>query len=392
MSAPLDHRMNVMAEPSFEAYSRIVDQIYSAAHDPRQWTETMDAVRILFNGSRACMLLVDPVSGYRAVPSVDGDLVLSDMDLLSVTLDDGLHQAWMNLAQGQPSRYGEIMDLRTFQGGRLSRDYFAPREMDNGLVCAFRTTPTSRWTFDISRSRRQEDFSDTHVALAKKLEPHFKRAMQIDFAAQRRATLGADEQGSGYFVVDARGKILDLDDNAKRLLDEDSPLVRETAGLLRAAAIEDTERLNDLVASATSAPRDSRKGMGGSMIAGGDTAAVHARLMISVSTVPPDALSVLNRQQRCALVLVRPLHGASSLVLAGLAADLFCLPPNHARLAAALASGVTLREAAQSLGITYSTARAYLEEIFRKTSTHRQPELVALLKSVEATWARRMSD
>lgn len=381
-----------MAEPTFEAYSRIVDQLYSAAHDPRQWTETMDAVRVLFDGSRACMLLVDPISGYRAVPSVDGDMILPDLHLLSLTMDDGLHQAWMKLAQGQSSRYGEIMDMPTFRGGLLSRDYFGPRDMDNGLVCAFRATPASRWTFDISRSRRQEDFSDTHVALAKKLEPHFNRAMQIDFAARRRATLGADEQGSGYFVVDARGKILDLDENARCLVDQESPVVRESAGVLRAATAEDTERLNGLVASATSAVNDSRKGMGGSMIAGSYTAAVHARLMISVSTVPPDASIALNRQQRSALVLVRPLHSASSTVLARLAADLFCLPPNHARLAAALASGVTLREAAQSLGITYSTSRAYLEEIFRKTSTHRQPELVALLKSVEATWARRMPD
>ena len=208
----------------------------------------MDAVRVLFDGSRACMLLVDPISGYRAVPSVDGDMILPDLHLLSLTMDDGLHQAWMKLAQGQSSRYGEIMDMPTFRGGLLSRDYFGPRDMDNGLVCAFRATPALRWTFDISRSRRQEDFSDTHVALAKKLEPHFNRAMQIDFAARRRATLGADEQGSGYFVVDARGKILDLDDNAKRLVDQESPVVRESAGVLRAATAEDTERLNGLVA------------------------------------------------------------------------------------------------------------------------------------------------
>ena len=44
-----------------------------------------------------------------------------------------------------------------------------------------------------------------------------------------------------------------------------------------------------------------------------------------------------------------------------------------------LAAGEGLRSAAQSLGITYGTARARLAEIFQKTETRRQGELVNLL-------------
>jgi DNA-binding CsgD family transcriptional regulator len=51
----------------------------------------------------------------------------------------------------------------------------------------------------------------------------------------------------------------------------------------------------------------------------------------------------------------------------------------EARLAALLAGGMSLRSAGARLGVTYGTARARLADIFRKTSTQRQSELVRLL-------------
>lgn len=60
---------------------------------------------------------------------------------------------------------------------------------------------------------------------------------------------------------------------------------------------------------------------------------------------------------------------------------LFDLTPAEARLAAALAAGRTLREAASRNGNQFSTARSQLEAIFRKTGTHKQSQLVALLQS-----------
>ena len=58
---------------------------------------------------------------------------------------------------------------------------------------------------------------------------------------------------------------------------------------------------------------------------------------------------------------------------------MFGLTAAEARLADRLAAGDTLRIAAAALGITYGTARVRLAEIFQKTNTHRQTELVSLL-------------
>jgi DNA-binding CsgD family transcriptional regulator len=59
--------------------------------------------------------------------------------------------------------------------------------------------------------------------------------------------------------------------------------------------------------------------------------------------------------------------------------DAFGLTEAEGRLAARLAAGEGLQSAAHSLGITYGTARARLAEIFQKTETRRQGELINLL-------------
>ena len=62
--------------------------------------------------------------------------------------------------------------------------------------------------------------------------------------------------------------------------------------------------------------------------------------------------------------------------------DLFQLTPMEANLAAALANGRPLVDAADSLGIAHNTARAHLRSIFAKTGVRRQSQLVHLLRTV----------
>lgn len=57
----------------------------------------------------------------------------------------------------------------------------------------------------------------------------------------------------------------------------------------------------------------------------------------------------------------------------------FGLTLSEARIALRLANGKSLEEAAQEMGIALETARSHLKSVFRKTATHRQGELVALV-------------
>src|SRR5262249_9780582 len=56
--------------------------------------------------------------------------------------------------------------------------------------------------------------------------------------------------------------------------------------------------------------------------------------------------------------------------------QLFSLSHSQARLALALFDGLTVRDAAQRLGLTEGTARQYLKQIFARTGTRRQLDLI----------------
>jgi DNA-binding CsgD family transcriptional regulator len=72
-------------------------------------------------------------------------------------------------------------------------------------------------------------------------------------------------------------------------------------------------------------------------------------------------------------------HVPSPAILMGL----FDLTASEVKLATALASGKSLQDAAEDARITRSTSRTYLDRIFKKTGTHQQSQLVALLKSTQ---------
>jgi len=62
----------------------------------------------------------------------------------------------------------------------------------------------------------------------------------------------------------------------------------------------------------------------------------------------------------------------------------FGLTEAEAHLAALVAAGAGLRDAAEKLNITYGTARTRLAQIFQKTETRRQGELIRLLLTTMA--------
>ncbi len=59
--------------------------------------------------------------------------------------------------------------------------------------------------------------------------------------------------------------------------------------------------------------------------------------------------------------------------------QLFSLSNSEAKLAAELSKGYSLEISAEHIGLTISTARTYLKQVFAKTNTNRQAELVKLI-------------
>jgi DNA-binding CsgD family transcriptional regulator len=98
-------------------------------------------------------------------------------------------------------------------------------------------------------------------------------------------------------------------------------------------------------------------------------------LIVSVVGLDPPALEA--GDAAVILYLLDPEQDVSLLLAP--ACHIYHLTATEARLVARLVSGADLADAAASLNLAVQTARSYLKQIFLKTGTNRQAELVRIM-------------
>lgn len=122
---------------------------------------------------------------------------------------------------------------------------------------------------------------------------------------------------------------------------------------------------------------------------GGGVTAVLTLLPVSTETLNAPNLAWLFAPERLALVIVRERTDEGGSPQTEILRRAFGLTDAESRLAARIATGATLESTADALGVSKETARSQLKQVFVKTDTHRQAELVALLARLSGPRGRR---
>ena len=221
------------------------------------------------------------------------------------------------------------------------------------------------------------DASDAAVmAIVQCLLPHFARAVEIiaqsDDLGRRQATAAAslDRFSQPIVVVDANRQVWFANRAAARLLKRRDGLT-VTDGVLCATTTRGRDALTRLGHDSEPVPDVTCRSI----------------FVDRVSPKPPLHIFAIElaghehgrsaHDQQFALFISDP-EGGGALEEQTLG-ELFHLTPTEARIAAALADGMTLAEVARQLGLAVATARWHLRHVFAKTHTCRQPEVVNLL-------------
>lgn len=192
----------------------------------------------------------------------------------------------------------------------------------------------------------------------------------------RALTRAIDQADIGVVLVDARSEPTFANAAAQSLIDEGDGL-RIRGAMLGGATLADTLRLQaavehvisagarDAVAPVVALPRAGRRPLMAAVMAADDAGDEAAAAIVYL--FDPE-------QDLCALI--EP------------ACRLYGLSPVETRLTCLLADGMSLADAATAIRVREMTARSYLKQVFLKTDTNRQAELVWLmLKSTVRTRA-----
>jgi DNA-binding CsgD family transcriptional regulator len=234
----------------------------------------------------------------------------------------------------------------------------------------------------VHRTRSQGDYHPDAIRRFNFLLPHLERAVSI---AVKLGTLGTALQVSfdllnanqlGIIILDETARVAFANDAAQELSNAEDGLTITSEGVFLQHGIENG-KLQRLVGEALNLQDlDSRKAVG---IMKALRRSGKRPFSIFVSPLRRTQFLLAKLRPAVCIVISDPEREASLSDV--MLRSLYGLTQTEFRLARHLANGAHLRAAATDLQITYKTARTHLAAIFRKTSTSRQAELVALLLS-----------
>ena len=209
------------------------------------------------------------------------------------------------------------------------------------------------------------DFSAEQAQRFAALAPHVRQAYELQLALgaqaerQRRLHQHLDQLRAGMILCDGAARVQWRNRSAADLLDAGYGMFQRD-GCLSTARRDDAERLRALVADAAAGVRE------GAFMTLGDAG---RRLHVVLRSA---------RSGGEVLLLLTP-AGAGAAVSPEAIACLLGLSGAEARLAAGLVAGKTLEQYAAQRGVGIGTVRGQVKQVFAKTGTTRQAELVGLL-------------
>jgi DNA-binding CsgD family transcriptional regulator len=214
------------------------------------------------------------------------------------------------------------------------------------------------------------------LVLADLLVPHLAQAYRIHSRVRETAALAEaiDRLPTGVILLDARGRRILANRSADYILALDDGLSVDDAGP-RASRSGENAVLQEMIRAATAATTTGQVPEGNVMAVTRASGRRAFPLMVAplLSTTSESTLA-----DAVAVLYVSDLE-SHSLPRSETLRSLYSLTNAEIELVELLCDGCSLEESAEHRGVTMNTARSQLKQIFVKTNTSRQSELVRLV-------------
>jgi DNA-binding CsgD family transcriptional regulator len=355
-----------------ETFSKVIGAIYDCALDPSRWQETVGMIGELCR-SEYCVLGVLDTRNERIELTFQVGFDESTYELMKRYIG-----ALQLLPVGAVATRAMLLaDDQEFLERRYLRGSGKPQGISDAI--GFRVLDTGRRISALAAHRvdPQEPYGDAEVRLLTLLAPHICRSVAISDALNLETIRSEglettlDALACGVYLTDRHSRIVYFNRAAERqvrtsralrignnrLIPVD-PVARAalakaineatadtTAGGITLALPGDEDI--GLIATILPLSPGKRRDLGGTFAA---TAAIFVQDPIAVPPLPGDAF-----------------------------AKLYGLTGSELRVLLAISPGISVREAADKLGISEATAKTHLQHIHAKTGTSKQTELMHLL-------------
>lgn len=363
-------------------YDAIVALLYEAAIQPERWKPALLAMSKAVGCNTGQMTLWDKSSMLPLFSSVSRDELrelngqytrhFAAIDPHTAKVREASSGHWLN--------YAKLFDEHFVRNNAVYQDFLLPNGLRWSLGSRFDLSQQTEAVFSALRGPRQQAFGDAEIHFLGRLNPHLQRATQIQsrlLESEAKAAMGTSALNRLTYpllIADQRAHTLFLNRAAESLVRKGTAL-RLVGGMLKLPNPDAQCALETLLNGAIV------RGHGGGMTIRDNSGRTWN---LVIAPLAPD-LGADNPQERpLAMVLVgdrqKPQHLDGSLLTA-----LFHLTAAEGRAALALLDGLTPEEYAQVSRLSIATVRSQLREVFAKTGTRRQADLVKLLALLPPT-------
>lgn len=355
----------------------LLEAIYEAAFIPEYWRTVLQGLADASESAGSTIFIFDSAGPGRGV-TLDNlaDLLVEFLSVNTLRFSTSV----VRMSETKPNSFVEVDDYLTADEIQTDPNRIRLRERGMGIhICTAIPMPSGELVlYVLQRPLNGGGYADKAVERLNNLRPHLARAglMAARLGLERaRNTVAAMESLGLAAVVCAGNRVL----AANSLLLSEPETFRighqdrlSLANLAANSLLQQALQHGEAAAVARSFPLSSTETRGPGVL--------HA------IPLRHSARDLFSGGQM--LLVFTPVSATEIIPAPTILSGLFDLSPSEAKLAVSLASGTTLKLAATANDIKFSTARAYLEKIFRKTGTNKQSQLVALLKSANVVRSR----
>ncbi len=366
--------------PKFED---IVDKIYAAVDERILWNDVASDIAHAA-GAVSCSLQVRSGGKAKIVGAAGYKEFDPKLYEQEYARQDVRAQVLMGLPADEVHLLHHYMPQDRFVRSTYYNEFF--RRITDGYWSAATWITLDRGAglglgIGIHRSRRADPEDDAQVEILSSLSPHLRRAGRLHVKLNDIKTrVGQLSDALDHFrqpaiLATAEGHLVIANEAASRLFDPTRILAIDPTGKIVTCSPKATRELWDALEAASRPAQQAGARQARDIIVngGGQTPLLalsvlplHRRDTNARGGIEGGAIMILGREFVPATVPVDTLRSA------------FGLSAAEARLLSLLATGATLRQAAEMIGVSYSTVMSQIKSCFQKTGTHRQAELVAL--------------
>jgi DNA-binding CsgD family transcriptional regulator/PAS domain-containing protein len=361
----------------------LVGGIYEAALEPALWPGVLGNI-VQAVGARSCFLRQ---INYAAARVEFSQTVGYDPGFAAaytrhfVQLDPYVEKL-KGLSAGSWMSSEQVLPLQQRRKTEYHNDYERPQGIREGFACLLDRSHNSYLQFAFQRGFNTTAFLDDAPArrLITTLTPHLARSMrlhrQLGRVGQQNAwTLEAlNCLQVGVILTNSAGRPFFVNRAAQALLGARLGVTLDSTGL-QLQRSNDAAQVRRLLEHASRIIARENSNAPDSM----SVALSNGKMLqIQVSPLLPQQSALGDSIPHGSLAWFLSLPGQQRLPWQKIAA-IHGLTRTEAKVASALAAGVSLEHAAQELNVSVTTARSHLRSIFLKLGVGRQPELVALL-------------